>query len=362
MKRLVQNLALIGCSFLFIFVCIEIGLRFLPVNTGLSFQDVNAEQPIFKAAPNKNFVYSKNPDFALATKGQTNAQGFIHQEDYIVDSQQPLLALFGDSYVEALMVPFEDAITGRLTKRYHDKARVYSFAFSGAPLSQYLVWASHARDTYKPDYAAFIIIGNDFDESLLKYKQGPGFHHFDKDDNLQRVDYTPNPLTYLVRHSAVLQYLIYNVKILNFPQQIQARFMAQPTTTQYVNNVASSASTVRLQDSKYAVQLFLDKVEEATGLPKNKIIFIVDGLRGNIYSGKVDTSSYVAKMFKNFVNIAKERQFPVIDMHPIFEADYAQYQKWFQFKVDAHWNGYAHGLAADALADHLSQKGFPEAQ
>ena len=54
------------------------------------------------------------------------------------------------------------------------KNRVYSFAASGAGLSQHLVWAKLANEKYKVIFY-FVIIANDFLESLNKYGRSPGF-------------------------------------------------------------------------------------------------------------------------------------------------------------------------------------------
>ena len=43
--------------------------------------------------------------------------------------------LIDDSYVEALMVPFRDSLTGRLTTRSTRGMRVYSFGTSSSALS-----------------------------------------------------------------------------------------------------------------------------------------------------------------------------------------------------------------------------------
>lgn len=43
-----------------------------------------------------------------------------------------------------------------------------SFGTSGSTLSSYLAYAGYASKVFHPNAMAFIIIGNDFDESLLK--------------------------------------------------------------------------------------------------------------------------------------------------------------------------------------------------
>ena len=67
--------------------------------------------------------------------------------------------------------------------RSTDKFRVYSFAGSGAPLSQYLVWAGYAVKEYGARAVVINVVGNDFDESLSAYRLGPGFWQYAPDAN-----------------------------------------------------------------------------------------------------------------------------------------------------------------------------------
>lgn len=356
MRRFLQNMILLGMTFVFIALVLEVVFRILPVNTGLGIQPVNKENPYFRARPDQSYVYSKNWNFQLPNIGRINAQGFIHDQDYDGAQDSPLMAVFGDSYVEALMVPFKETVTGRLHRSFENKGRVYSFAFSGAPLSQYLMWAEHAKNTYKPDAATFVIISNDFDESLMKYKSAPGFHYLEERDNglsLERVDYRVGSFRPFIQKSALLRYLVLNLKIQQFPGLFARLFRKKEKNEIFENNVRKTASSEKLIDSKKAVLFFLNNVGSHTGLPNEKILFVVDGLRQQIYTGASEVSqSYAAQMFRFFISQARKMDFPVIDMQDIFAKDYKVQQKNFEFKVDAHWNGYGHQKVAEAIAEH----------
>ena len=110
------------------------------------------------------------------------------------------------------MVPPRDTLHGRLAAAFAPAVRVYSFAASGAPLSQYLVWAREARERWKAQALVIVVVGNDFDESLAIYKRGPGFHHYvagaDGALQLQRFDYQPSRLRIAARKSAFARYLV----------------------------------------------------------------------------------------------------------------------------------------------------------
>ena len=101
--------------------------------------------------------------------------------------------------------------------------RVYSFAASGAGLSQHLIWAQFAKTEFKSDFFIFVIIANDFMESLSKYGNSPGFHRFtfntDNSWQLELANYEPSFIRRILRKSKLAMYLITNLKInsiLNF--------------------------------------------------------------------------------------------------------------------------------------------------
>ena len=164
---------------------------------------------------------------------------------------------------------------------------MYSFAASGAPLSQYLAWAQHAADAYRAQGSIFLIVGNDFDESLASVKQGPGFHHFfaaDDELELRLVPYEPNPLREVVYNTALGRYLVFHLQALSLPDRIAFAWRqtsdSEPVERRYAGNTAYGASEERLVASKRAVDAFLDEWPKRTAWQVDRVLFILDGIRG----------------------------------------------------------------------------------
>ena len=90
------------------------------------------------------------------------------------------------------------------------------FAASGAGLSQHLIWAQFKTE-FKSDFFIFVIIANDFMESLSKYGTSPGFHRFrfntDNNWKLELANYEPSFIRKILRKSKLAMYLITNLKI-----------------------------------------------------------------------------------------------------------------------------------------------------
>ena len=218
MRKYFYGFCLIFSSLLVTLIFIEIVLLYFPVNQGLRTQAVNESFPIFRFKPNREVQYSKNWNFSLRNRVKINNFGFVSNFNYYENLTTPLLAIIGDSYVEALMVPFDKTITGITNKKAKVRGgRVYSFAASGAGLSQHMIWAKYAKETFKPDAYVFVIIANDFMESLHSYESSPGFHRFkfkeDEKWDMVLEDYEPSILRKVFRNSSLAMYLITNLKI-----------------------------------------------------------------------------------------------------------------------------------------------------
>ena len=100
------------------------------------------------------------------------------------------------------------------------------------------------------------------------------------------------------------------------------------------------------------LNVFFRELPNATGLPANKVLFIIDGLRQAIYNpGLADKheQSYFGLMRKHFIKIATANEYQTIDLHEVFKSDYFINKKKFEFINDNHWNGHAHGVIANAV-------------
>src|SRR5437868_13056456 len=196
----------------------EIALRFLPVSTGLRSMPVTAADPVLHFTPNRPFVNSLGWNMHNVVHGRVNNAGFVNDQDYLRDGL-PLIAVIGDSFIEAQMVRYPESLQGRLAAALKDKFRVYSFAGSGAPLSQYLIWAGHAVKEYGARAVVINVVGNDFDESLAAYRLGPGFWQYAPDaDGVLRLRLNPHQAGILIsvaRHSALARYVVINLGLQN---------------------------------------------------------------------------------------------------------------------------------------------------
>lgn len=329
----------------------------LPVNETLLSMPVDDEYPVLRFAPNRTTLWSKGPLFSLKNTVHANNYGFLNDQDYTPKDVAPLVAVIGDSYIEAIMVPYAKTGQGLLAEALRGKARVYSFGRSGAPLSQYLAYAEWSRKIFQTKKLIVVVIGNDYDESLLKYKSDAGFHYYKKTagDQLElvRQDYRPGWRVRIVHNSRLLMYLMTNIQVLSLPKRLKYFFQADLDS--YVGQTEAHADPERVADSKAAVDKVLRDFTQRTGLEPKDICFVVDGMRPHLYTPeglRAAANSYVAVMNAYFISTARSGGFQVIDLQPIFIKDFSENRHPFDYgSVDSHWNERGHALFAKAVLD-----------
>ena len=374
---------------------LEIALRFFPVFSGMP---VNRESAIYSFIPNTTIQRSNHWDMTGARKRQVNNVGFISDQAYIPaakssdgnQSLKPLIAIIGDSYIEAMQVDYANTTEANLLKNCSEHARVYSFGAQFAPLSQYLSWVDYASKTFTPKAMVINIVGNDFDESLLSYQLSsngggvPGMQFFELTQDASDLVVVPfkseGVITRLLRHSVLAQYLVRNVGVVNlwkdYRQQLLApsqgksistemksddksdtsltgvvSSIAQDPYSEYVGNAKRIYDAQKLQDSQKAVDEFLRRLPQLANLPPKSIVLSVDAERPQIYTpkGRQDVDSFFSVMRAYFIKQARAQGFEVLDLRPAMIAQFDRTGERFEFADDNHWNAAGHQLLASQL-------------
>lgn len=346
--------ASMALSLVALLLLLELGFRLLPVNEGLRGLSVDEQNPVFRFTPHRESVYSRGWNFSIVNRVRTNNYGFINDHDYDPALTTPLLAVIGDSFVEAVMVPFAQTGVARLADSVGAAGRVYGFGTSGSSLSQYLAYARYVRDTFHPTALTVVIVGNDFDESLRTYKNEPGLHYFAESPGgeltLTRLDRPVPWWRDLVGGSSLAMYLYVNLEI----RDVWKRFAYRPgqsaiSRPRFVGNTAAEATAERVADSDRVIDAFLRQLPGMAGLPVSRIALVVDAPRPELYDAsalEAVSDSYFSIMRAHLIDRARAGGFEVLDMQPAFLADYAQRRLRFEYPDDNHWNGTGHEVFA----------------
>ena len=350
-ERWLRVVTVVGSFALFLGLA-EAALQFLPVATGMRSQPVTEESPTFHFQPNRDFVFSKRWDMIMVNRGHVNNAGFINDRDYSKEETPPLLAVVGDSFIEAAMVPFAKTMHGRLAQALEGRLRVYSFGGSGAPLSQYVIWARHAAHEYGAQALVINIIGNDFDESFAAYKLAKGHASYMRDVrgdlHLQLIDYNPSPVWPVLLRSALVRYLVFNLNVPQFLENLKARVFYWSAPPRFAGNTLADANPRRLRDSIAVIDAFFRDLPDLTGLPPDRVMFTMDGFRYPELMA-AGGGTYFDVMRRAFHAKAEALGYEVIDLDSNFFARHARTGERFEFPHDGHWNAAGHEVAFEAV-------------
>ena len=345
----VKKIILLISSFFLIFLFFEIILRFLPVSDALETQPVNKNNPIIHYIPNKNYLISIGPLFELKVSKKTNNYGYF--DDYDLEKSNSFnerVIIIGDSFVEAVQVKNEDTFQGILVKKYNGKYSFNAIGARGASLSQYLKFAKFAKDKIDPSVYIFSIVPNDYDNSHIRYRTLQGFHYFDENFDLVRIDHAPSILKKILREIALARYLIRNLRIHGLIAKFKEGFSQNKDNINVINK-----SEERISLSYKVIDKFLNEVKL---IAKEKpVIFIVEPNREKIYSGNVWWTEYHYLMNKYFIEKSKLMGFNTIDLNDAFKQDYKQNKIIHNSKVDSHWNELGHMIVANELFTTLNE-------
>jgi len=358
-RIILSGIVIAGASLVPILL-LEVVLHVFPVSSSTAAMEVNDQNPVLRYLPNQPYIFSKGWQFEIVNTGRINNYGFVNDQDYAPHAADGPVVVIGDSYVEAMMVPYDETVQGQLSRLLKPKRLVYSLGISGAQLADYLAFAQFAWNEFHPCALVFVVVGNDFDESLAKYSTGPGYHFAPVPDTSEyrmiRTDYRPSFWKSIMRQSVLVRYLWKTIGIGHFSEIISRKF---GNAGRYVGNTEASSSQERLADSRTAIDQFFRELPERAKIPKSRILFVVDGVRPDVYSASgevVEVNSYFNLMRRYFLTEAAKQGYETIDMHPRFSARHQRDGSRFEFRIDGHWNGLGHHEAAEAVASsHVFQ-------
>ncbi len=269
------------------------------------------------------------------------------------------IAIIGDSFVEALQVPYTDSLAERLEGAGQGRLQVYRFGISGAPLSHYLAMARHVAQTYQPDMIVLVLVHNDFDESF-SYVAGrytSSFQKFRMEANQVTEEIPPVPYQATwrdwLRQSATLRYLYYRQKLNPAAMMMQMSAAAPPA---YQANIALDAFLAHRAAIQSATGYAMAQFQLLSQRHNFQPLVIMDGDRRAI-AERLDA----APLYKDgalWLNamaseMAAHASVKFIDLHPIFEEDWRLNHQPLNFVSDNHWNEQGHKVAARALEAHV---------
>ena len=336
-------------------VLLEVIFRILPTSDSFKVKPVNTKNPILRYEENRDVRKQIGFNFQHITIKHINNYGYASDKDFQKKEFQtkPVIAVIGDSYVDALGVKNQDTFHAILDN-YLQSYDVYPIGISGSPLSQYIAFSRYAAKQFSPKLYVFLIIANDFDESFEKVKNSPGLHYFNETDQLTFVEYNPSIMKRVARKSAFIRYLYLDLKITKqIKMLLKKKNISSEIQVRMTMDTLSNMDYLKL--GREAINKFLDGVKNLT--ETSKVIILLDGDRSSIYAGMIqrDINKPVNILFDELMTLSKNiPNIDAIDLHNSFQENWSNENKKFNYDYDYHWNEYGHAVVAQVLWDKIN--------
>ncbi|MDG2450089.1 MAG: hypothetical protein P8M34_10640 [Saprospiraceae bacterium] len=298
-----------------------------------------------------------------------NSAGWNSAFDYdLPRTPNRRIAIIGDSYIEALQVPFSESVAELLAEE--TRFEVYRFGISGAPLSQYLYMLEHEVLPYSPDVVVFNIVYNDFLESFEGSQRGTYTKSFAKwrlDSDGVVTEVTPidydETLRSLIKRTATFRYLVARMHVRpstlwrRVSQMFETEKGRETLTKRYVGNV--SVAEIDQQKIKWAITFFIKRLRQLLH-QETKTLILVDGKRDLSEEDCRDGQVAGAMDFavKHFEQETLTTNFAFVSLAEIFRTAWCSDKLELSIPNDGHWTKYTHALIADQIKNYLNSVGF----
>jgi hypothetical protein len=207
--------------------------------------------------------------------------------------------------------------------------------------------ARYVRLHFDPDIFVINVTHNDFDESLCSVKRQVGMLCLEVEgDDVREASiqpYHPNSMLRILRHSALVRYVALNLKA----QTLFQRVLRKRTASEEYNGNVSPEELSHLESHiKRATSYVLERLQLESG--NKPVIFIMDALRRDIYSGNLANSN-LRWLNEFLLTQCHDRRIDVIDLTEEFSKAFESNHVRFETEYDGHWNEYGHKIVAEKL-------------
>ena len=329
--------------------------RVIPVST--STNTGYYTDPVILTYPARHqWVMSTGWDLRNAQHMQANNVGYAAQHDFARDERA--IALIGDSYVEAAMLDMADRPAAQLERQIGARP-VYAMGAPGTALLDYAERVRYASEKLGVQDFVIMMERDDVRQSLCGSGNVNG-PRLDPRTLAPLVETLPPASTAkrLLRHSALAQYLVSQLRVT--PQVLvkQLPFRPAPQATQLAKPVANNKKeeadqTQALQVVDVVTGLFFERIKPYV---RGKFIIVLDTDRKAIFEGPLPPDPERQR----FIELAQAAGAVVVDAEPIFAAHVANSPlKLVVGPYDGHMNALAIGLVTQAAATAFGPRQQP---
>lgn len=346
MRRLLTTFPWFAAGIALVLILLEVLFRILPVSTATR-SGYYADPVILTYPAHHCFVAATGWDLKNNQRICANNYGFVADHDF--ESDPNAVALIGDSFIEANMLPAQDRPAAQLEKQLRGR-QVYAFGGPGSNLLDYAERARFAATHFGIKTFVFVIERGDIKQAMC----GSGNVHgpcFDAKMNLQtETQPPPSAAKRLLRESALAQYVFSQLKfdpalaVKNLLTKWQTAPSPPGQTPRKQGNSGAPLSVART-----VLNQFFSRLSTIDG---GRFMFVIDADRAHLLDGPIAETEDLQLLRTE----AEARKAIVVDTTKAFRAFEAGSGRSLEVgPYDHHWNRDAVRVASNLIAEKLSR-------
>lgn len=320
---------------------LELLFRVLPVSTSTE-TGYHTDPLILTYPPNHRWIVSTGWDLRNPQRLQANQQGFVADRDFVHNEQA--VALIGDSFIEASMLPATDRPGAQLERALVSRP-VFAMGNPGTALLDYAERIRFAHENFGVRDFVILMERGDVKQSLCGSGNVNG-PCLDPKTLAPHVEPLPPPglAKRIFRHSALAQYLFGQLKF--SPQKLLTQAFPSahkpvPPATPEPEKVPPFVDAVTIT--------FFDRIKPHVS---GKLVIVIDSDRRALALGQIKPDPARAR----FIELARAAGAIVVDTDPMFRAHFAQSSLSLEVgPYDGHLNGLGVRLVTQSAAKALLQ-------
>ncbi|MFO7810659.1 MAG: hypothetical protein R6V47_04745, partial [Candidatus Delongbacteria bacterium] len=280
--RIFRNILLISIpTVLILIIILELFFRFVITASNPPQSYFDDKDNILRFDTEQKTGYTTIGRFAeIKTAWRINNAGWNFANDYQNHGEEKLVAVIGDSYIEAFQVDVNKNYPHIMDQESGDKYRVYAFGKSGAPLSQDLHISRYVKKYYNPDVFIINLVHNDFDESVRDIKAKSSYFmqlSIDMDDLVSEIE--PRTDKSLAQYSPIKRYMFKSAIFRYLYINLEVSSIMKNLTSRGNKNIDANIDVEQVEDNRDKIYTAVDYIISTLRKenPDKRIIYVLDG-------------------------------------------------------------------------------------
>lgn len=326
---------------------LELLFRVLPVSTSTE-TGYYTDPLILTYPPHHRWTTSTGWDLRNTQTVNANNLGYVASRDFVRNEQA--VALIGDSFIEASMLPAADRPGAQLERALGTRP-VYAMGNPGTSLLDYAERIRFAHEQFGTKDFVVLMERGDMRQALCGSGNVNGAC-LDPKTLVLRNDTLPAPdlVKRMVRRSALAQYLVSQLKFSTQKLWRPAAAMQPVASVSTLSAHASSSSPTAMPEIDAVTHAFFKRIKPHVS---GRLVIVVDSDRIALNRGQ--KASDPAR--DRFIQLARAAEVIVIDTEPLFREHLRHSSLKLEIgPYDSHFNSLGVSLFVRAVAGVLNER------